>query len=508
MDEEIRLGCGRTQAVAEKLLPGLIFGCFALMAAMICAVSLFRLLPGTGNVGISLACVLLGCGVAAAVAGACWNAKEIGGRRFLAVLFLATLVLKGTFAVLIDTRPETDLGILYGTAVWFARSGHPMTHYEYFRIWPYQSGFVLYMAALIRFLGADILFLKLTNALYSALTGVLVYALAKRFASEGGARAAGLLYSLYPGTWLLLPVLTNQHLSEVLFMGAIYIYTTPARGEKKRLALAGAAGACLALANAIRPVAVVALAAAGCMMVLEMLHGCESGRNRNRTVLRFILLAAVYAGLMAGFSGLVRATGANEYGLGSSCPEWKFACGLNESTCGIYSDEDSALIFGSENPRQTARELALDRIKIPPDRLARLFREKVNTMWGTVESLDWMLTKNVMEQLERMNLPVRIDYIKWAVQWSASGLYAVCFLLAAAGGVAVLRTGACKRETAQLLALSALAYFGAHLLIEIQPRYRSLMLAVAFPLIGAGLDGLWELWRRRSTTQNIKNMRI
>ena len=121
---------------------------------------------------------------------------------------------------------------------------------------------------------------------------------------------------------MLLPVLTNQHLSEELVMGAIYIYTTPARGEKKRLALAGAAGACLALANAIRPVAVVALAAAGCMMVLEMLHGCESGRNRNRTVLRFILLAAVYAGLMAGFSGLVRATGANEYGLGSSCPDW------------------------------------------------------------------------------------------------------------------------------------------------------------------------------------------
>ena len=56
-----------------------------------------------------------------------------------------------------------------------------------------------------------------------------------------------------------------------------------------------------------------------------------------------------------------------------------------------------------------------------------------------------------------------------------------------------MRGGPGCKEAAQVLALTALAYFGVHLLIEVQVRYRLLMYALAFPLSAAGLDWLWAV---------------
>jgi 4-amino-4-deoxy-L-arabinose transferase-like glycosyltransferase len=65
---------------------------------------------------------------------------------------------------------------------------------DYFHYWPYQSAFVAWMALFIRLFGADVVFFKLTNCLFSALSTLLVYLLAKRFASEWGARVASSWY--------------------------------------------------------------------------------------------------------------------------------------------------------------------------------------------------------------------------------------------------------------------------------------------------------------------------
>lgn len=498
MGEETRLGGERAWSALERLLLGLTFGCFTLMALVVCKVSLEQFLEGEGSWPVKLLCVLL---PAAALAGAAAldRRAEVGGaRRFALLLFLAVFALKGAFAAVVDTQPVSDFAVLYKAAVGLAQKGTSLSAQPYFQMWPYQSGPVLYLAALVKLFGKDLLWLKLFNALWAALTSVTVYALARRFASEGGARTAAVLYTFYPGTWLLLPVLTNQHLSELLFVLALWLYTTPAQAGKKRLGLTAAAGAVLAIGNAIRPVAVVALAAAGCLMVLELLRERRSGGRRLCAALvRFALFAAVYAGVMSGLSGLVRLSGVNEAGLSSSCPEWKFVCGLNEETGGLYSEEDAALVFTSEDPRQTARELALERAQMPPARLLGLLDSKIKGMWGSVELTVWMLTPNVMDQVNASPFPGGTERLTRWIWLLSGGCYLVNFLLSALGGVKALRGEGGKRETAQMLALVSLAYFGAHLFIEIQPRYRSLMYAAAFPLAALGFDGLGGLWERR-----------
>ena len=62
----------------------------------------------------------------------------------------------------------------------------------------------------------------------------------------------------------------------------------------------------------------------------------------------------------------------------------------------------------------------------------------------------------------------------------------------------------CRRVC--VLALAALAFFCAQLLVEVQVRYRTLMLACAFPLIAPGLDWIRARWsRRREKTTELKS---
>ena len=211
MEEEARLGGGRAWSAVERVLLGLTFGCFGLMALAVAWTSADRLLAGEGSLPVKLLCLLGPALALAGLAALCRGARESAAGRFALALFLSTLVLKGACAALVDTRPVSDFAVMYDAAVGLAREGRALTGQPYFQMWPYQSGPVVYLAALMKLFGESLLWLKLVNALWAALTSVLVYALARRFASEGGARAAAVVYTLYPGTWLLVPVLTNQH---------------------------------------------------------------------------------------------------------------------------------------------------------------------------------------------------------------------------------------------------------------------------------------------------------
>lgn len=497
MDGQARLEEGRGWDAVERVLLALTFGGFGLMALIVGKAGAEQLLTGEGVFPVKLLC-LLGPALVLALAGAlCRRAGKQGGARFGLLLFIAVFALKGAFAAAVDAQPVSDFRALYIAAVKLVRDGTVFTNQPYFKRWPYQSGAALYLAALVKLFGENLLWLKLVNALWAALTSVMVYALARRFASEGGARAAAMAYTLYPGTWLLVPVLTNQHLSELLFAVAVYGYTAPG-GRKKRLGLAAAAGAVLALGNALRPAAAVVLAAGGCLAVLEMLEKRQSGWRAVRDALvRLALFAAVYAVMMWGMGEMVRLSGVNGNGLGSSCPEWKFACGLNEETSGVYSEEDAELVFGSEDPREAARALALERLQIPPARMLKLLDNKIKAMWGGYEVVIWAMTPNVEEAIDASPLPVTAEQVNRWTRLLSGGAYAVSFLLAAAGGLAALLGRGRRQETAQMLALTALAYFGVHLIIEVQPRYRSLMYVVAFPLAALSFDALGAAWGRR-----------
>lgn len=468
--------------------------CYSAVAVFIAGLSLSNLVKETHGAEWLLYAVFSILLLTAAAAVLIRSGNRL--RRFGLILFVASFLLKSGFALAVNTQPESDFFLFYTAAQSLAGGVNNMLEYSYFVNWPYQSAFVAWMALFIKLFGADLVFFKLMNCLFSALTTLLIYIVAKRFASERGARVAAVVFMLYPGTFLMIPVLTNQHLSEFLLLAAVCVYSAPASSGKRRIALSAAAALLLALSNAIRPMSSIAILAAVAYLLIRAVSWFRARRDKLWLLfLRTAVLVLVYFLMTAGMSELAKVSGLNEYGLVNNVPEWKIIVGLNQESGGVYNIEDEIAVFGEGVDQEAAaEELMRERLNISIYDFLGLGLRKSLLLWGAFEPTWWAFTESVYAE-GSLGSPGELARALEKTVKLSSGIYIWANLLIALGVLVPLRK---KRihEACALLMLLALAYFCAHLFVEVQTRYRSLMTAVSFPLIASGVDAVLLGYKR------------
>lgn len=485
-------------AFLGKYLPAAALVCGGVMGILIALVNLLNLAGETAPFVFAFFYLAVGLAVAAAVVFLCRMVPAKNEIRFCIILAAAAFMVRWLFVLLVPAEPVSDFQTMYDAARELARGNNVMNDSNYFQWWPYQSAFVVWMTLWIRLFGADVFFFQMTNCLFGAGCAVLVYALARRFASPQGARAAGVLYLLYPGSIVLAPVLTNQHLSELLLLAALYIVTGGKEDLRSRVFRGGAAGLVLALSNAMRPSAVVVALAVLALLILELFRWKELGRSGLLPVAAGALaVVAVYFLAGEGLSFLFRATGLNRDGLVNNIPEWKFVLGLNLESSGAYNKADGDFVFGDGRlapAQEAARQLLEERLAdLTPGRLLMLFLRKIRALWGKFEPTYWVMTQNVTDAYAARG---QLEALTW---WQSKfvrlsgGIHIANSLLIAAGCIRAAWKKEKGREAAVLLILTALAYFCVHLLIEVQERYRTLLFVVAIPLTAIGADWLGSL---------------
>ena len=402
---------------------------------------------------------------------------------FAIILFIISLVCKISIAILIQTPPESDFYLLYYAARELADGNNILNTTQYFQFWAYQSGFVVWMSFFICFFNVGVQFFLITNALVVSITNVLLYFLCRRFASNVGAAIVSLIYLCYPAPFFLVPVLTNQAMAELFMMGALCLYLSPQGPGKKRCAYHLGAGILLAISNIFRPMAVVLV-----ISVLGVTALCIiTQRNFREYAIPCAFFCGGYIAITQGASFLICASGLNANGLNNMLPAWKFVLGLNSASSGRYSSQDAAYVFGSNYPVAAAQELLRDRLSsysLP--QLLRLFWEKITIMWGYFEDSSWALTQRVVDMLRERGLYTFVRY--WVDKWCrlGAGAYIMIMILAGAGAKRIRR----ELDYRYIVILASGIYFGAHLLIEIQVRYRSTFLLFLLPLTACGVDCL------------------
>lgn len=492
-----RPGNAKAWELAGRFLPAAALVCGGIMCLLIALVSGLNLARETAPFLFAAFYVTVGLAVAAAVVLLCRTVPAGNGIRFCICLAVTAFAVRGLFVLLVPAEPVSDFQIMYDAARELARGNNVMNDGGYFQWWSYQSAFVAWMALWIRLFGAGVGFFQMMNCLCGAGCAVLVYALAGRFASPQGARAAGVLYLLYPGSIFLAPVLTNQHLSELLLLVALYIVTGGENDLRARVFRGGAAGLVLALSNAVRPSAVVVVLAVLALLVLELIRWKELGRSGLLPAAAGALaVAVVYFLAGEGLSLLVRATGLNRNGLTNNVPQWKFILGLNQESNGRYSSADSERVLDAGSIAQVqeaARQLLEERLAaLTPGRLPALLLRKIRTMWGNFEPIWWAVTQNVADSYAARGQTGLLIWWQSKLERLSGGMNIASSLLIAAGCIRAAWNQEKGREAVLLLTLTALAYFCVHLLIEVQERYRTLLFAAALPLAAVGADWLWS----------------
>ncbi|MCL1842493.1 MAG: hypothetical protein FWF79_01640 [Defluviitaleaceae bacterium] len=403
---------------------------------------------------------------------------------FVCGLGVVSFVFHLTFVLNVHTQPVSDFALLYNAAVSVASGDFSVLHESlYFQTWAYQTGFVAFQAFFIRFFGAGITFLKVVNVLFIVVTNLLVYALARKFVSEAKARCIGCMYMVFPGILFLSPVLTNQHAANALFLLGIFIYL-----NKNGTLWAERAGLVFALGNAIRPMAIVII---GAILFTEFLRFIFEYKRFNsikskdfKPFLRPVLMTGAYllVGIVLSFA--VRASGLNPNGLSNQFPGWKFAVGFNYQATGQWNLQDDTELFAITDfalRDARAREMFFERLSAGPREILPLFYRKARIMWTSPDASEWAFG--------HLGYPVpRVSFLQE-------------MSLAFSGGAATLLAISAyllfKRFNAQqfkdffaplLLTVIFLFYFGAHLLIEVQERYRDFGLIFVFILAAYALD--------------------
>ncbi|MCL2031262.1 MAG: hypothetical protein FWG93_06920 [Oscillospiraceae bacterium] len=412
---------------------------------------------------------------------------------FLAVLSLAAFGAALAVALWARTEPAAEYERMFQAAM-ALRNGQwdALRRDDYFLVWAYQSGFVLFQALILRVFPAHIVSLLVVNALVMAGINAALYLLLRRVCSAEVSILVSVLYLCAPPPYFLASVLTNQHISLLCLLLALCF-----SGRRPV-----ASGICLALACAMRPDA--ALAYPALVISALLLYFCErdepSGKRKWkwRDFLRPRaapggLMLSVVTGVAAGLllSGLVMLSGLNPYGLENRDPLWKLAVGLNVESEGRFSFALTDHLMQTHDPAERAvleREVIRDNLSRGAPAMASFLLRKLSRSWREYEPTYWAFYGQEARQVPLLNRPLGAVL---PVLQQAERLLLLLLALAGAGGlIQAFRRGA-KSGTA-LSGLMTVGFMLIHLFIEFQPRYRYMLWPFVYLLAAGGFGMIAE----------------
>ena len=408
---------------------------------------------------------------------------DIMPAAFAIMVFIMAFLVKGTFAYFMNTKPVSDFGLFYNYAVDLVNGKIGLERYSYFKTWAYQTGPVIYYAGIMKLFGTGLLSLKLVNCFFMAGSNVLIYLISRKVSNDLTARFVALLYLFYPAPYFLTSVLTNQHFAAFMFLVAIYVLLNENIGLLFRSVTAGIL---IAVGNAVRPLGVVIIASIVVWTVLEI----KNKRGKGKVIFSALLIA-VYIVVGFGLSAAVRGTGVNTEGLKNNMPLWKFVVGLNQKSMGQFSYEDENKIFTIRNISERndkALDTVKERLQIEPYRMLAFMGIKIGVMWAQPDTLMW---SNYEERDGKLVAPEKIKKVEPVVTGIEKMYYVGIFILLAIGLVRMFGNPRFN-SVALLLIIILLFYFGIHMLIEIQVRYRYFAMLIVFILASTGTEVLFK----------------
>ena len=430
----------------------------AVCAAMCASAAVYAL-----NFSIAAGAAVCVCGAAAALLCILLPrcVKNLDAKHLALTVCLLAFGLRAVYVLTVESVPVSDFELLYGAARDLASGDASALEAEYFQLWGYQIPFVLYEALIVSLSGGAAA-LALLNALWGAMTAGLVFALARRFVSDGAAFAAALLYAVCPDAVMLTPALTNQCISLAFILLGVYLACSPS--WRRQLP----AGLALAFGDLMRPEGLLALAGLAVALLLTLIR--RDGGVKKRAI-GFAALLAAYFALKLAVSGAIALSGIAPGGIGNAVPEWKFVLGLDTATGGMY-DAGMEYILDITDASER-RAAALDAIRASldnaggPGGLLLFFIEKAASFWGRFED-SWLGAANASDAL---------------MQYAGRAVFIAACALAALGG-AERRTDFASNCVKAVVC----ANFAAYLLIEVQPRYRYFVLPFVCVLAAPGIE--------------------
>ncbi len=384
---------------------------------------------------------------------------------------------------------------------------------RYIAMYPHTIGFpMLVLVPAFRLFGESVKVALYANLACSMVSIAVCAHIGKRLAGRMGAVIATLLMSFWPSHVLYANmVATEQSFTMLILIAADMMISVLGRDETslyalnpgRVLALLVVIGIVLAIAGAVRPMAVVLLAA---FLVVQLTRGGDPEGKVPLDGMRYALSAGWFCALLVlipyVMTGAIISRSISDQILeapagGLTASGYNLMVGVNVKAEGHWNEEDSAFFEAAYEETGDASEahrrcmqVAFQRISDEPENVLNLLIYKFRDLWQTDDfGIDWnllwteqqgTLTPELKQTLEDVRPVGRLLYM-------AVLLYALLCAVSAWRG---------RRAPQPMVMVFVLFYLGtalAHMLLETQVRYHYNMLPFLMLLATVGVVE----WRER-----------
>ena len=434
--------------------------------------------------------------------------KKISEKTGIVLIASISFIIRLFFIISVQTPAEFDFYLLLDAAKKLYTGGG---YYDlvstnlYFTNWAYQIPFVTYEAIILKIFHTTFA-IKLLNVLFMMGINVLIYLICREFVSTRAAMVPALMYAVYPAPIFLSSVLTNQHISAFFIFLGLYFQI---RFQKMNWSIFAAL--CLCIGNLMRPAAPLILVSIALYLLLlagrfffqrnifdrikEKITGFKTfiktrGKGfRHRifasskvlsclTVIICYFIFSVMAGATYMWSGLA------PNGISNNLPEWKFVVGLNPLTSGSYTEMNADILKVSDKSKrqEMLKEDITENFQGYGKGVWSFIEEKTRRMWASDDTYSWSCSHMDLDRV------LNQDYPKMTIRSLLDAIFALdkamyLVIMISVLGSAVLSIVKRKIPSGFLLIFFIWgAAYGVYLLIEIQTRYRYVVMPVLFIL--------------------------
>lgn len=249
----------------------------------------------------------------------------------------------------------------------------------------YQTAFVLYQSVIIKIF-KDIYALTVLNCIYASISCVFIYLISNKiYKNKIASIISAFMYIIGFYVSAFCGVLSNQHLFTMLVLISIYILILVDKISIKTIFLIGVL---LALANLVRPEAIIYLVA---MLGYIFFHEVENIKDVKNVLLKSFILISTYFLIIRGAGIIIQQTNINKNGLSNQNVLWKFVLGLDHESGGRYSSK-SEKIF---NNQQKQIDWICMNLKKPLSSHIELINYKLHVFWN-INDYNWVLQDEII----------------------------------------------------------------------------------------------------------------
>ena len=443
--------------------------------------------------------------------------KTVMSLGICAVAFAGGLLLRLWVIHSIPVEPESDFETYYRIANHLLNdtllTPEGAADKRYIALYPHTIGYpMLVLLPVFRIFGASVNAALNANLVCSMLSVVLAGHIGCRLHGRLGMVCVTVLMSLWPShIFYSNMVATEPPFTLLLLLAADIMLSVLDRRENslyirapgRMLALLCLLGIVLAVAGAIRPMALILLAAFSAVQLgmgkegRDLADGSGLQNAVSRGVMCLVMVLVFYFGTGMIINRTISDTIMEEPVSGVSASGYNLMVGVNAKSLGLWNQEDADFFAAAYEETESAAEAhkacldkALERIAAEPENTLDLLIYKFRDLWQTDDfGIDWNLLWTGQQGTLTGEMSAMFE------TWRPVGRTAYMMLLLL-GLIAVLEAWRRTRAPHPMLMVYVLFFLGtalAHMLLETQVRYHYNMIPFLILLGSFALAG----WRQR-----------